>query len=163
MSNRFTETEKWKDPWFCELDLQHKLFWLYLCDTCDHAGIWQVNIPLVKFHIPDLQYNPDNFKDRVVILSKEKWFIKKFVLYQQKVNSLDELNPSNKCHASIINILEKEKILSPLEAPAKGLGRGYSKGNSKVMVKVNKYKEERFQPVPNNIRKEIDQLLGRIK
>lgn len=161
MSNRFTETDKWKDPWFCSLDLPHKLFWMYLCDSCDHAGIWQVNIPLVKFHIPLLEYNHDNFKDRLIVLSTEKWFIKKFVLYQQKLVSLDKLNPLNKCHASIINILQKEKVLSPLKAPSKGLARGI--GNSIGKGKVNKYKEERFQPIPKEAQMEINKLLGRIK
>ena len=58
---------------------------------------------------------------------------------------MEELNPLNKCHASIIKRLNIQT--SPLEAPNKGLARGYSnsKGNSKVIVKVNK-EEERYNP-----------------
>ncbi|MBI5150146.1 MAG: hypothetical protein HZA28_05165 [Candidatus Omnitrophica bacterium] len=135
MTNRFTATEKWNDPWFCGLPPPYKLFWVYLCDTCNHAGIWNVNWPLVKFHCGQESFDLKIFTDRVVVISTEKWFIKKFVLFQQKILSLDELNPENNAHRAIINILQKEGILRGLPAPDKGLSRGPGKGNGKVKVK----------------------------
>lgn len=51
MSKRFTDTEKWKDPWFRSLPPWGKLLWLYICDECDNGGIWKVDIDLASFQI----------------------------------------------------------------------------------------------------------------
>jgi len=39
MAKRFTDTEKWNEDWFLEIINPHKLFWIYICDNCNHAGI----------------------------------------------------------------------------------------------------------------------------
>lgn len=115
-----TATEKWLDPWFCKLSIVDRLFWIYLCDNCDHAGIWQVNELLVKMYFPGYEVNPANFGDRIKVLTDEKWFLTKFAEFQYK-----QLNPKNKVHASVLVKLEKEGVYkplaSPLQAPKKGL------------------------------------------
>lgn len=111
MSNRFTATEKWDDPWFCGLSPAYKLFWIYLCEKCNEGGIWNVNWPLVKFHCWEDRFDAAQFGDRIVILSDEKWFIKKFVLFQQKISTIENLNPDNNYHKHVIKILRKEGIL----------------------------------------------------
>ena len=113
MAKRFTATEKWIDPWFCGLSKDNKLFWIYLLDSCDHAGIWQVNWPLVKFYMGDYIFDKDIFNGRIVELTSEKWFIPKFITFQY-----GELNPENRAHLSVINILKKEGAY-------KGLIRGF--------------------------------------
>jgi hypothetical protein len=106
MSKRFTDTMKWDDPWFSGLAPIEKLFWIYLCDKCDHAGIWKVNLPLAKFFLgADFIASPGVFGDRVVILCEEKWFIKKFVDFQY-----GELTKDSRVHASVIKALEKEGV-----------------------------------------------------
>jgi len=115
MAKRFTATEKWIDPWFCNLRPIDKLFWIYLLDNCDHAGIWQVNWPLVKFHLGDFDFNEIVFNGRIIELSKEKWFIPKFIIFQY-----GELNPENRAHLSVINILKKEGALKGLKQPLQG-------------------------------------------
>lgn len=43
VAKRFTDTEKWKDPWFDNLSGVAKLFFYYLIDNVDCAGIWKPN------------------------------------------------------------------------------------------------------------------------
>lgn len=160
MAKRLSATEKWIDPWFCGLEPMDKLFWIYLCDNCDHAGIWQVNWPLVKFHIKDYVFNKEVFNGRIEILNNETWFLTKFVLFQQKINSLNDLNPKNNCHSSIINILKNKNLLSPCEAPAKGLVRGYGNGKGNSNGKVTVEEETRFDP---EVQKGIHEFTKKIK
>lgn len=49
MSKRFTDTEKWKDEWFLELDNNHRIVWQYLVDNCTNAGRWKKNIKHLNF------------------------------------------------------------------------------------------------------------------
>lgn len=49
MAKRFTDTDKWKKHWFRSLETKFKLVWIYLCDACDHAGIWDVDLDLLQF------------------------------------------------------------------------------------------------------------------
>jgi hypothetical protein len=117
-SKRFTATEKWEDQWFYSLPDIDKLFWLYLLDNCDHAGIWQVNWNLVGAHLKG-KVNREAFASRIQVLSKDRWFIPGFITFQYGT-----LNQYNRVHASVIKILEKYGVdwisLSPLcikEAP----------------------------------------------
>lgn len=151
MSKRFTETEKWKDPWFCELNETQKLFWVYLVDNCDHAGIWQVNWPLVRFHIKGYKHDHTKFTDRILYISDNKWFIKKFIDFQYN----GKLNPENRTHKSVLDILEKEGAYKGLTSPTGGckgtgtvLGTGSDKEvkeeiiRDKFLTSVLLYKEE---------------------
>jgi hypothetical protein len=115
MAKRFTATEKWDDPWFSNLESKDQLFWIYLLDKCSHAGIWQVNWPLVKFHIKGFRFNADTFKDRILEITPEKWFIPKFIEFQY-----GELNQANRAHASVLYALEKEGASKGLISPIQG-------------------------------------------
>ena len=48
---RFTETNKWEDPWFRKLKPEMKLLWSWLLDSCDNAGIIDADIELAAFQI----------------------------------------------------------------------------------------------------------------
>jgi hypothetical protein len=48
---RFTDAEKWRDPWYQSLPLVLKALWQYLVDNCDNAGVWVVNRKEAEFHI----------------------------------------------------------------------------------------------------------------
>lgn len=128
MPKRFTATEKWIDPWFCSLIPINKLFWMFLLDNCDHAGMWKVNWPLVKFHIWEEKIDPSLFGGRIVVINSEKWHIPKFIEFQY-----GELNDQNNTHKSVLKILEKEGVLRGSIAPHvgvqdKGLDKGLDKG-----------------------------------
>lgn len=124
MSKRFTDTNKYKDPFIRGLKGPYKLLWDYLYHDCDHAGIWIVDFDVAQLYLgPDMLVNKEDAlryfndeKERVVILDGgKKWFIKKFVDFQY-----GELDERNRVHLSVINELKKngyeiKVLVSPLQ------------------------------------------------
>jgi hypothetical protein len=49
MAKRFTDTDKWKKAWFRQLGHKLQNIWNYLCDSCDHSGVWDVDMGLLEF------------------------------------------------------------------------------------------------------------------
>jgi hypothetical protein len=92
MPKRFTDTDAWKDPWFQNLKPVFKLFWKYICDSCDYAGIWKINKSLAEFQIGlkvpwnevESVFNGD--KKRIDFY-KDIWVIKDFISFQYGVLS----------------------------------------------------------------------------
>lgn len=131
MAKRFTDTEKWKKPFIRSLKAPYKLLWLYICDDCDHSGIWQVDIEVAEIRIGEkLDYNKAIlfFNDKIIPLDNgAKWFIPSFIEFQYPSG----LSENNKAHTGIIKNLERYKNeienYKPLESPLQG---------DKVMVKV---------------------------
>lgn len=107
MSKRFTATEKWEDPWFCSLTVEERLFWIYLLDKCDHAGIWQVNWMLVNTYFPGFAFEKSKFAQRIIEITPAKWFIPKFLKFQYP----NGLRNDWKATASVIKILSENNIL----------------------------------------------------
>jgi len=105
MGKRFTDPNKWDDPWFTELNDQMKLLWLYLCDKCDNAGVWVVNPKLAEFQLGfriDWQLAINVFEGRVEILpGGRKWHLTKFVSFQQPGGLSDKKN----AHRQILRLL----------------------------------------------------------
>lgn len=119
MPKRFTSTEKWSDPWFQDLEGKYKLFWFYICDNCDCAGIWKVNMRLAQFQIGVPMEASEVLrvlKDRVKQISEEYWYIIKFVHFQYGVLSKD-----CKPHIPVINRL---KYYGITERVIKGVSKG---------------------------------------
>lgn len=117
MAKRFTDTTIWERAWFRELTPRMKCAWRFLLDRCDHAGIWQIDIALMSFHIGEpvsLQDLVSSFGDRVQLLD-DKVFVPGFVEFQY-----GELNPANRAHASAIAILKKQGVYKPLASPLLG-------------------------------------------
>lgn len=163
MTLRYTDSNKFRDKWYMSLTPIQKCIWEYLVSECDHAGIYEVNLRLMSAQIgSEIKEEDIDFfvKQRKVFwITKDKLFIPNFVLFQQRIKSLTELNIKNRCHKSIIDELEKHDVrslldaskplqstlegasdglkndtilekISPLEAPCKELVRGYSNSNS---------------------------------
>ena len=130
MAKRFTESTKWKKLWIRKLNPKYKLFWFYLLDNCDHAGIYDADIESASFHI-GIEYNKEEiletFNRKIVPFKKDKWFIPKFVEYQY-----GELNENNRAHLSVINILSKYKLLGSKKALNSPLEGSKDKIQSKV-------------------------------
>lgn len=138
VAKRFTDSEKWKKKWFRELPVDMKLFWIYLCDSCNHAGVWDVDMEAASFFIGkkiDKNKAILHIEKQLTILSETKWFIKDYVLFQQGVNSVVELNANNNSHKSIINLLSSNGVMSPCQGAGEPLPRApsniHGNGNSK--------------------------------
>jgi hypothetical protein len=122
MAKRMTDSRKWSDPWFRRLPTAIKCFWVFVLDECDHAGIWKEDFEHASYMIGQPVTREAVLAalgGRVVRLSDEKLFIPGFIRYQY-----GNLNPANRAHLSVIQLLEQSGI-SPTElAPSKPLPRG---------------------------------------
>ena len=150
MAKRFTDTEKWKKPFIRGLQGAYKLLWLYICDDCDHAGIWQVDIEVAAIRIGekiDSKEAIKSFDEKIIIFDKgNKWFIPSFLEFQYPSG----LNPDNRAHNSVIILLEKYNLRisnnKPLISPSEGsmdmdmvkdMDKDMVKGEKKVKFKEN--------------------------
>ncbi len=144
---RFTDVDKWDDPFFMELSNKYKLFWQLMLDKCDNAGIYKVNFKTAKFLIGedfDYQETASIFKDRIIELSKEKWFIPKFIHFQY-----GELTEECHPHKPIIKILKNEDLMKYIEKD-----KGINTLRDTLKIRKDKIRqdnkggmgEERFNP-----------------
>lgn len=129
---RFTETQKWEDPWFRRLSPEMKNLWQWLCDRCDNAGVIDPDLDLASFQI-GYQYPMDTlsaFGDRVCKLPCGKWFIPKFIEFQY-----GQLSADCKAHKPIFMSLQKHSINT--------LSIGYPKGIHTLQEKEKEKEEEK--------------------
>lgn len=108
MAKRFTDTGKWDKAWFRVLDAKWKCVWIFLCDRCDHAGVWDIDEAAFDHFIGQRISIPDvlqQFGDRVQLVGKEKLLVVGFLDFQYGT-----LNPENRVHASVLTRLAKLQI-----------------------------------------------------
>lgn len=121
MSKRFTDTDKWKKSLLKSMPAEYKLLWFYICDDCDHAGIWNVDIEVAALRIGEevtAAKAIEVFGEKIKVFDGgEKWFIPGFIEFQY-----GELNEKNRVHESILKKLNKYKLLEnkPLTSPLQG-------------------------------------------
>jgi len=137
---RFTDTEKWRNPWFRKLSLKYKLFWIFLCDNCDNAGIWEEDLETVSYFLKEdfkkeeTLSEINNGKERIKILGNGKWFIADFIPFQYP-----NLGNKSNLHRNVSLLLKKygvegsRKVKVRLKEgsknlTSKGKGKGISKG-----------------------------------
>lgn len=149
MSKRFTDSSKWDKGFFSDLDSRMKLAWLYLCDKCDHAGVWDINIKLLSFQTGENYTVADltnKFADKIYIID-DKLLIIPFIEFQYGT-----LNPENRVHQSVISKLKKEGLYKVLISPLQG-AKDKDKDKDKDLDK-EKDKE--------SIRKKIEKIYAEI-
>lgn len=137
MAKRFTESEKWKDPWFRQLSPKMKLVWLYILDQCDYAGIWESDIGLMSYQI-GFKITKEDI-NALVSDGKIEAFGKKYIVSA----FLDFQYGSKHSNSSVLaNCMKRlDKIKS---GPTLGLGSPDpgARDMVMVMVKVNSKEEE---------------------
>lgn len=117
LAKRFTDTTKWGRHNFRLLSPKLKLVWLYILDSCDHAGVWHVDFDLMSFQIGETVTEEEflqAFSSKVERYESGLYIIPSFIEFQYKL----PLKPSNKVHISAMSRLEEVRT-------SKGLARGY--------------------------------------
>lgn len=116
MAKRFTDTGKWDKAWFRTLEPGWKCVWMFLCDRCDHAGIWEIDEASVLHFIGapiSIESILKKFAGRLERAGDDKLFLSGFIEFQYGT-----LNADNRVHKSVLSRLEKLKIkglTSPLQ------------------------------------------------
>lgn len=109
MSKRFTDANKWSDPWFTELSTSDKMLWLYILDTCNQIGVLDFSKKWADM-ATGTRTNIDEFAEasdgRVVKLKNGKYFIPKFLKYQNCKISI-----KSPAHKPIIKLMESSPEL----------------------------------------------------
>ncbi len=121
LAKRFTDTDKWKRPWFTQLAVKAKLAWIYILDNCDHRGVWFADFRLMSFQL-DFKVARSEFEewfgDKVLSLG-DRYFIPSFIPFQYV-----ELKHDNRAHKQVLSLLV-ELGIDPndltKEGPSKGL------------------------------------------
>ena len=154
-----TDTNKWDDPWFLDLNVEYRMTWLYVLDKCNHAGIWKVNKKLAEFLLGSL-IKWDDFiaasEGRITEFSGgQKWFISKFIEFQYGT-----LQEANRVHFSVIEELRREGLFKALNSPfigAKDKDKDKDKAKDKAKDKVKEKEKEKEKGVKGEeISTEID-------
>lgn len=119
MAKRFTDTEKWKRPWYRKLPPAFRELWNYILDSCDHAGVWVEDIELAGLILGyklDLNEFEHHLGPKIIRVDDDKFFIPSFVEFQYGT-----LDPECKTHKSVIQILERYGIDTVTLQLAKGI------------------------------------------
>ena len=111
-AKRFTSTGLWDEDWFIEMPSEYQLFWFYVKDKCNHAGIFKPNKKVFEVMAgvtidlnQALQYI-NTGKDRIKVLESKNWLLIDFFSFQYG----EKFNINNKVHKSILGIYESEGV-----------------------------------------------------
>lgn len=104
---RFTETTKWRDPWFRRLSPAAKLLWQYLTDNCSCIGLIDLDLEAARFDIgqPINEKHLTELSDRVQALSNGKYFIPKFIQFQY-----GDLSTACPAHKPILKAIDQHQL-----------------------------------------------------
>lgn len=104
---RFTESRKWDNPWYRQLAPRLKLLWLWLCDSCDPAGVLKPDWGLASFQIGEVVSAADlgEFEGKAKALPGGKLLLVPFIAFQY-----GKLSPDCKPHRPIFASLQKHNI-----------------------------------------------------
>jgi len=127
MPKRFADTNLFFESWYLDLSFESKMIWLFLERSCDHAGIWEIDIPRMRRCIGYKNLELDTFLeevnrdyskisgepeivDRVMLISNNrKMWVTGFISnqYEKSLNGINIAIPAIK---SVINRLKDEGI-----------------------------------------------------
>ncbi len=109
MAKRLTDCGKWDKVWFRKLSPVYKCFWVYICDRCDHAGVWEVDFEIASLYIGET-INPEEVKEVfgkqfIELNHGSRWLIKDFLVFQY-----GNMNEDNKMYHTIESSLSRNGL-----------------------------------------------------
>ena len=142
MAKRFHDTEIWEEDWFIALPRDYRDLWLYIKDTCDHAGIWRPKIAgfnkLYECEVNLIEalrlFNQDRPKTapRVIVLKNGRWLLTGFIPFQYGT----KLNLASPMHRSIYALLIENEVsltsIRPLVEVSERSWRGLGEVSGRV-------------------------------
>ena len=163
MAKRYVDTEMWKKKWFRKLSPKMKNAWLYLITMCNHAGLYEVDIDLMSVFIGEKITEDEVFRSglatQVEILDDDKWYLPKFIKFQYNVSSPNELNPNNRVHKSVIEILNTHGLLDearkPHTRPLNSEIRGLQGSSTEKEGAKDKDKDKDYNNSSNKIKRKV--------
>lgn len=110
---RFTETTKWRDPWYRKLSSKAKLLWQWLLDNCDNAGVIDFDTEAATFDIGETidEKHLSEIASRLQRLGNGKFWIKRFIPYQYGPS----LSISSVPHVRVIELLSYHGLNYPIK------------------------------------------------
>lgn len=152
MAKRYSDSDRYSKPFFKGLPGAYKLLWEYMCADCDNAGIWIKDFEVAQIlvgrdmpisEVKALQF----FKDRIIVLDGgSKWFLKTFIEFQYEC-TIEDLNPKNNAHLSVIKKLKKEGLIGAPHGGAKDKDKDQDKDLDKDKY-ITVDDEKIFDPMP---------------
>lgn len=169
MSKRFTDTEIWKEQaWFNELPPLYKLAWMYVTDSCDHAGIWKIDVVQLKkdtgidtFDLRDFiekcNLDYDRFtgekitKERVKIVDNKWLWLTGFIQFQY--GNKEGVVRENNITKSATDILKSLSIYD------EGINKGFltlEKGSGRVVKGTARDKDKDKDNIDKEVSKKYE-------
>lgn len=133
---RNSDTEIWKDPWFRKMTPLHKTAWNYLCDNCDDAGVWKVDLELASFQIGEEITAEDclkafnNGKERVREFKPGYWVILGFIGFHY-----GELSEACNFHRKVLGLIKSHGIEGLINPSRRDKDKDIDKDKDKEEVK----------------------------
>lgn len=137
MGKRFTDTEKWKKPWYRKLGSRGRDIWNWIYDNCEAAGVWEIDTERMTF---DLGFAVEKSDVLTIIpgakeIGDNKIFFANFLAFQYGRLS-EDCNPH-------IPIIRRLKELNLWEGYLKGLQTLMDKEKDKDKEKVKEKDKEK--------------------
>ena len=109
---RFTETDKWRDKWFLELNPLQKILFLYLCDNCNNAGFIEINPSFWASSIGCTKKQIEGAWQglgRGLVVGEDWAFLRTYHKHQKHL----PLNEGNPAHRQIIRMFKEQESRFP--------------------------------------------------
>ena len=119
----FTDPSKWEEGWFLNLTSEQKLLYLYLWDRCDHAGVVETVLTLIKAHtnyeftkedIDSLVEACNQDKERIMPHKGKLWFVE-YIRFQQQKDLTQPLKIKKNFHKTVFCKVQENGLVEKLQ------------------------------------------------
>lgn len=121
MAKRFSDSSKFRDPWYRKLSPKMKCAWEFMLAECDQAGFWKIDLESMTFFIGEAVSQKEfdeAFSDRIQVVSDNEVWITKFIDFQYGA-----LSEACKPHIPVI-----KKLIDRNIDVNQRVSKGYPKG-----------------------------------